>query len=144
MLLGSTMACVSACNTGNGNVHGIGRPIGAHYDLEHGKALAVILPHVMMFNAEAVPEKLALVAEKLGVNTAGMPVKEAAKQAVIALQALRDELGLPSSYKELGMTEDVIPEMAEHALHFSGPNPRKTTYEDLVLLITAGYNGDRF
>lgn len=143
MLMGSTIACIASCNTGNGNVHGIGRPIQGHYDFEHGKTLAVILPHVMMFNVDVVPEKLATVAQTLGVDITGMSIREAAVQAVIALQDMRDKLGLPSCYKDMGMTEDVIPLIAEQAMHNTGPSPRETTYEDLVRLITAGYNGDR-
>lgn len=57
MALGQYVAGMGFSNVGLGLVHGMAHPLGAFYNTPHGVANAILLPHVMRFNAEATGEK---------------------------------------------------------------------------------------
>lgn len=58
--------CLGPVNTAGG--HALAYPLGTHLKLPHGLANAIIFPHVLAFNAEARPEKTALVSRLLGLG----------------------------------------------------------------------------
>ena len=66
MLVASCLAGMAFNATRLGNVHAMSHPVGAFFHVPHGVANAIILPHVMEFNALAVPRKLIEVGQALG------------------------------------------------------------------------------
>lgn len=60
MALGQYVAGMGFSNVGLGLVHGMAHPLGAFYNTPHGVANAILLPHVMRFNAEATGENIAI------------------------------------------------------------------------------------
>ena len=68
----------AACMASLANVGGLGlntataHHLGGLYNVPHGEANAILLPHTMRFNLEASAERQALIAEAMGLNTAGM------------------------------------------------------------------------
>ena len=58
--------CLGPVNTAAG--HALAYPLGTRLKLPHGHANAIIFPHVLAFNAPAVPEKTATVGRLLGLN----------------------------------------------------------------------------
>jgi alcohol dehydrogenase class IV len=58
--------CLGPVNTAAG--HALAYPLGTRLKLPHGLANAIIFPHVLAFNAPAVPDKTAKVAELLGLR----------------------------------------------------------------------------
>ncbi|MDR6363242.1 lactaldehyde reductase [Klebsiella sp. SORGH_AS 1173] len=58
MALGQYVAGMGFSNVGLGLVHGMAHPLGAFYNTPHGVANAILLPHVMRFNAEATGGKI--------------------------------------------------------------------------------------
>lgn len=52
MALGQYVAGMGFSNVGLGLVHGMAHPLGAFYDTPHGVANAILLPHIMVFNAD--------------------------------------------------------------------------------------------
>ena len=102
---------------------------------------------MLNFNLEGSQKKLADLARAMDLDVDGKSDLEAAKQLVLAIQQVRDDLGLPASYKELGMTLDCLDELAasskdksEHGSSAGAP-PRKATIEEYKKLITDAYNG---
>lgn len=134
MLLASALAGMVITNTGTGNVHGMARPVGGQFDVPHGVACAIMFAPVMRFNLISSPEKMAKVAGALGEKVEGLPVLEAAARAVDAVEKLVADLGIPKKLSAVGVTSDAIPTLAQLSLANTGPNPRRTTYEDLVAL----------
>lgn len=139
MAYGSFVAGMSFSNCGLGVVHSLAHQLGGVYNLPHGVCNAVLLPHVMRFNATVCADRLARVAEAMGVDVAGMDPKAAAAAAVEAVEKLSADVGIPSGLKELGVEEDKLEEMAKLALvdPCAPGNPREMTLEDAVAIYKA-------
>lgn len=135
MLLGCLITGFSFNNADLGLVHGIAHTLSAHYHLPHGMANAAVLPYVMEFNAEVVPEKMVDLAKAIGLEVSGnletdkFLVSEAIKDLSkeIGIKTL-EEQGVPkSSFDRLA--EDVL---VEPVLNF---NPRKNITKEEILEI---------
>lgn len=134
MLLASALAGMAITNTGTGNVHGMARPVGGQFDVPHGVACAIMFAPVMEFNLPSNPTKMANIAKALGEDVEGLSLRDAAAKAVEGVRDLVDVLGIPKSLSAVGVNKEAIPTLAQLALANTGPNPRRTTYEDLVSL----------
>ncbi len=71
MALGQYVAGMGFSNVGLGLVHGMAHPLGAFYNTPHGVANAILLPHVMRYNADFTGEKYRDIARVMGVKVAG-------------------------------------------------------------------------
>lgn len=148
LLLATSIGCMACSSIGTGDAHSIARSVGGHFtNIHHGTALAVVLPHVLNFNLEIRSKKMAELAKAMGLNTADLTEIQAAQQFVLAIQKIRDDLSMPSSYKELGMTTDCLEELAEASKYKSENGssadaaPRKATIEEYQNLIMDAYEG---
>lgn len=140
MALGQYIAGMGFSNVGLGLVHGMAHPLGAFYGIPHGVANAVLLPHIMAYNANFTGEKYRDIAKAMGVrNTDEMTLEQAKKQAVDAVFKLNKEVGIPEKLRELGVKEEDIPALAESALAdvCTGGNPRDTNLEEIKALYQA-------
>jgi alcohol dehydrogenase len=72
----------------------------------------------------------------MGENIHGLTTLEAARKAVEAIKQLNRDLGIPERLRDIGVTEDKIPEMATLAFesNYNRWNPRYTSEEDFVKL----------
>lgn len=155
-------ACIAAMAFSNASVgvnHALAHAFGARFHVAHGKANALMLPHVMAYNA-AVPtkfmpspytkgyiahKKYATVADLLGLG--GQTLQEKVEKLIAATEQLLDQLGFPRSIAELGIPRDeferAIPEMVKAA--FDDPswrsNPRMPLMQELVELFWKAYEG---
>jgi len=91
--------------------------VGGLYDVPHGDANAIMLPHTMRFNAEVSADRQALIAEAMGVKTHGMTDLDAALAAADAVARLRETLGLPGRLRDVGVPEDGLELIAAATLH---------------------------
>lgn len=134
------MACASllagmAFNNANlGYVHAMAHQLGGLYDMAHGVANAVLLPHVCRYNLIANPEKFADIATFMGENTTGLSTMDAAECAINAIARLSKDVGIPQHLNELGVKEADFPYMAEMALKDGNAfsNPRKGNEKEIV------------
>jgi len=78
-----------------GILHAITGPFCGYYDVPHGVANAVLLPHVMRFNLPGNIEKYSKIAAALGVNTENMSIRQAAQKSIEAVQDLLIDEGRP-------------------------------------------------
>lgn len=141
MLLASTMAAMAFTRTRLGNVHAMSHPLGAHFDIPHGVANAILLPYVMAWNLIACHDTYPQVAEALGERVEGLPAREASALAVEAVRRLSRDVGIPERLRDVGVTREAIPRMAEDAMKSGNilVNPRATTYADIVSLFEIAY-----
>ena len=117
LLFGSHMAGFCENFAGFGAIHSLAEVTGGMYpEIPHGEAIAVFTPPVMRYNLEEYPARHAEVAEAMGVDVSGRSDVEAAHSAVEAVEALIDEVDLPTSLEELGVDEDDLPTIAEKSL----------------------------
>ncbi len=106
--------------------------LSAYCNMPHGLANAMLLPHVMRFNASANPKKFADIAEALGADIRGLSPEAAAGKAVEIVEKLCEELNIPKYLDDVGADKSLVPAMAVTALQDSvgSTNPRNTTVSE--------------
>lgn len=134
MAWASYIAGLSFSNAGLGIVHSMAHQLGSEYNLPHGVANAVLLPHVEEYNMDACGEKFRNIAEALGVSTDGMSTIDANNAAITAIKSLSKRIGIPGGLKELGVKEEDFGKLADQALAdaCTGGNPKEVTKEDII------------
>jgi alcohol dehydrogenase class IV len=137
MLLGSLLAGQAFANSPVAAVHALAYPIGGHFGVPHGLSNALVLPHVLRFNA---PSCGALYAELLGE---AFPDRSGGAEAFIAaVEALSRACGLAQRLRDLGIPADAVPTMAEDAMRQTRllvNNPRPVTREDARAIYEAAW-----
>jgi alcohol dehydrogenase class IV len=120
---------------GLGAVHALSHPLGGFRELalHHGTLNAVLLPTVLRFNADAVPEKYAAIRRALDLPA------DADLADVIADLVRR--LGLPGSLSAMGVPREVLAPAAARAPldHSSATNPRPANEDDYLAMLEAAY-----
>jgi acetaldehyde dehydrogenase/alcohol dehydrogenase len=155
-------ACIAAMAFSNASVgvnHALAHAFGARFGVPHGRANALMLPHVIAYNA-AVPtkfmpspnqsgyvahKKYAMMADLLGLG--GHTIEEKVQNLVEAVEKLLDQLAMPRSIAALGISKEeferAIPDLAKIA--FDDPswksNPRMPLLSELVGLLWSAYQG---
>jgi len=121
--------CLGPVNTSA--VHALSYGLGGKFHVAHGLANAILLPEVLRFNMPASPERHAAVALALGV--APQETDEATALAgIVRLQEISRACGIPQHLSEIGITEEVLPELADIAMNVTRllkNNPRVVTRE---------------
>ncbi len=155
-------ACIAAIAFSNASVgvnHALAHAFGARFGVAHGRANALMLPHVIAFNA-GVPtkfmpspnqrgyiahKKYAMVADLLGLG--GQTIDEKVKNLVAATEQLLDRLAIPRSIADLGISKEeferAMPDLVKIA--FDDPswrsNPRMPLLSELSELFWSAYRG---
>jgi alcohol dehydrogenase len=134
MAWASYVAGLSFSNAGLGIVHSMAHQLGSEYNLPHGVANAVLLPHVEEYNMDACGDKFRDIAEALGVSTDNMSTIDANNAAITAIKSLSKRIGIPSGLEELGVKEEDFGKLADQALAdaCTGGNPKQATKEDII------------
>jgi alcohol dehydrogenase class IV len=138
MALGSMLAGLALASARLGLVHGIAPPLGALYGLEHGRACAVLLPHVMEFNADASETKFAALARALGIAHGGNDTL-AACRLIVWTRELCAELGCLAPFHTFGLKREDYPTIVEATMASGSTkaNPRPVTEAEVVRLLDA-------
>jgi alcohol dehydrogenase class IV len=137
----SLQAGLAFTNALLGATHAISHQIGGLTDLPHGLLNAIMLPHVMEFNAPVAAERLADVAAAMGVPTGLMSPCEAADAAIQTVRALVGKASLPASLREIGVRMPQIDDIARNALDdaYIVTNPRTVREEDARAMCLAAW-----
>ncbi|UNN04827.1 iron-containing alcohol dehydrogenase [Rhodococcus opacus] len=124
MMLAATQAGIAFSNSSVALVHGMSRPIGAHFHVAHGLSNAMLFPAVTAFSVRAAESRYADCARALGVATTGDDNTTAANNLVDALRELCRDVAVPTP-KAYGIDkarwDELIPLMAEQALGSGSP-----------------------
>lgn len=120
---------------GLGLCHALSHQLTPAFGLSHGRANALLLPHVVAFNAQAAAEKYADLASRLGLG-GDRPIAS----LVDALATLRTQVGIPASLHESGVTKEQLTQKMPHMVANSArepnaaSNPRQPTPEEIETL----------
>ncbi|GAB3422875.1 maleylacetate reductase [Flindersiella endophytica] len=123
-------ACLGAVRMGLH--HKLCHVLGGSFGLPHAETHTVVLPHVIAYNAPAVPEPMREIALALGASSAAAGVYD-----------LTSSLGAPTSLRDLGLSEADVPAAAQLATEGEYPNPRHPTAADLEQLLHHAWLGTR-
>ncbi|MFR9798184.1 bifunctional acetaldehyde-CoA/alcohol dehydrogenase [Streptomyces sp. MS06] len=140
-----------------GIVHAMSHTLGATFHIAHGRTNAVLLPHVIRYNGSVptkltgwpkyenyrAPERFQEIARALGLP-AGTP-EEGVESLAVAVEELRDRVGIERSFRELGVDErcflDALPQQALNAYEdqCAPANPRMPMLDDMQEIMRAAY-----
>jgi alcohol dehydrogenase class IV len=136
MMVGSMQAGIAFSNASVALVHGMSRPIGAHFHVAHGLSNAMLLPAVTAWSAPAAITRYADCARAMGLASEGEGDQSAVARMVEALRDINRDLRVPTP-KEYGIDEtrwkDLLPMMAQQALASGSPgnNPRIPSVDEI-------------
>jgi alcohol dehydrogenase class IV len=139
MMVGSLQAGIAFSNASVALVHGMSRPIGAHFHVAHGLSNAMLLPAVTAWSAPAALGRYADCARAMGLAEPGEGEQAAVARLVEALRDVNRDLSVPTP-KSYGIEEarwtELLPLMAEQALASRSPgnNPRIPDAETIQAL----------
>jgi aldehyde dehydrogenase (NAD+) len=116
MLVAATLGGAAFSNAQVGLVHAIAHVVGARHGVHHGMANSIAMPHVIRFNNDTVAGRYRMVAEAMGVDVRGMSDEAGGQRAADAIADFSRSVGLPGSFREVGVPESDLPACAEAAL----------------------------
>ncbi len=131
-MMSASMQGAMAFQKGLGAVHSLSHALGAlAVSPHHGTLNAVLLPEVVRFNEEAVPQKVREVAAAFGAQDG--------EHLAAAIRALNDRIGLPAGLAAMGIGADTYDGVIDNALkdHCHATNPRAATREDYRRMLEA-------
>jgi alcohol dehydrogenase class IV len=131
--------CLGPVNTAA--VHALAYPLGGQFHISHGISNALLLPHVLLFNCPAAPERYAEISAALGVVHNGSALATA-ERGVDFLSQLSRDCGVPQKLSELNVPRDAIPGMARSAMRITRllkNNLRPLTEEHAECIYEAAY-----
>ena len=135
MITGSLFAGIAFSWARLGDVHAMSHPVSAYFDVPHGVANAILLPTIVEYNALADRGKYLKLFNYISLT----PASEAEFEPfmlVDLLTKLNEQLGIPGSLGEVGVTADKFDAMADDAMKSGNiaVNPRSTTKKDVLSL----------
>jgi len=142
MLIGSMLAGQAFANAPVAAVHALAYPIGGHFGVPHGLSNALVLPHVMRFNAPACFQAYADLAPFAFPELAGITGERGAEAFIEALVELSRDIGLQPRLRDVGIPEDAIPTLASDAMKQTRllvNNPRPLALEDAQAIYEAAW-----
>lgn len=142
MLLGSMLAGQAFANSPVAAVHALAYPLGGHFHIPHGLSNALVLPHVLRFNAVTAHEAYVDLAPHAFPHLASLQGQERVSGFCEALAALSRDCGLPQTLREMEITEDWLPRLASDAMNQTRllvNNPRPVTEADALAIYRAAF-----
>ena len=158
-----TAACMAGMAFANaflGICHSMAHKLGAFHHLPHGVANALLISHVLRFNAAEVPAKMgtfsqydhphtlaryAEVADHLGLG--GSSDEEKLENLITALEELKETVGIRKTIRDYGVDEADflarLDEMTEQAFddQCTGANPRYPLLSEIKQMYLNAYYG---
>lgn len=141
MLLGATLAGQAFANAPVAAVHALAYPIGGIYHVPHGLSNALVLPHVLRFNAQAAAPLYGELARAVLPTVMGS-AEEKTHAFIGHLERLIAETGIASTLREVGIERDGLARMAKDAMlqqRLLVNNPRAVSEADALSIYTAAF-----
>jgi alcohol dehydrogenase len=146
LMFGAMAAGLAFGTAGTAAAHAVQYPVGAMTHTPHGTGVALMMPYVMQINRDWCAPELIEIGRALGVS---LPQGSAAPTADTTIDAIADlfaAVGIPSSLKDLGITREQLPTVAEQSLGIGRlikNNPRPLDAGAMEMLLAAAFAGDR-
>ena len=157
----STMAGMAFANAFLGVCHSMAHKLGAYHHIPHGIANALLISHVMRFNAVPVPPKMGTFSQYAYPHTLerycecarfcgvqGKDDNETLELFIEKIEALKETCGVKKTIADYGVKEEdflaSLDEMVENAFddQCTGANPRYPLFSEIRHMFLLGYYGD--
>lgn len=119
MLMAAYLAGSAFTKSYVGYVHAVAHSLGGKYDVPHGLANAVLLPHVLDAYKESAQGKLHELAVAVGISNLEDDHEYGARKFIDALREMNERLDIPDTIS--GIREEDIPELASCADREANP-----------------------
>ena len=142
MLLGSMLAGQAFANSPVAAVHALAYPIGGHFKIPHGLSNALVLAHVLRFNAVVAPGPYAEIAPVVFPALADMGPQEAAAAFAEEMADLAARCGLEARLRDVGIPADALDLLARDAMNQTRllvNNPRAVDEQDARAIYQAAW-----
>lgn len=143
MLLGSMLAGQAFANSPVAAVHALAYPIGGTFHVPHGLSNALVLPHVLRFNApEAAQAYSEIAADAFPHIAEETDVDKRCTAFIDALAALSEKLGLETKLRQVSIEEKHLTKLASDAMlqqRLLVNNPREMSEEDILAVYKAAW-----
>lgn len=96
-----------------GYVHAVAHSLGGEYNVPHGLANAILLPHVLEEYGETIHRKLHKLSVAAGIADKDTPCEQAAKAFIDEIKAMKRRFGIGNTVKEI--KEEDIPKLSHYA-----------------------------
>ena len=137
LMLAASQAGMAFSNSSVALVHGMSRPIGAHFHVAHGLSNAMLLPTITEFSIKGSKERYATCARAMKWAEENDTDETACSKLIENLFILNEDLKVPSP-RSLGhsVNDDLLKLMALQALASGSPqnNPRVPTENQIIQL----------
>jgi alcohol dehydrogenase class IV len=143
MLLGALLAGQAFANAPVAAVHALAYPIGGIFHVPHGLSNALVLPHVLRFNAPAAAAQyaeLAAIVAPPALSGDDRRVEDGGEALATAMERLADLTGIERTLRGVGITEADLDRLADAAMlqtRLLGNNPRELTRADACAIYAA-------
>lgn len=141
ILLGSVLAGFAYNSAILGLAHSISHPLCTYSGVSHGFANAAVLPYVMEYNGQAVPERIKDIGVAMGLEVKDLTPGDALPVTVAAVLDLSRTIGIPS-LKELGASRNDFEKIALDSLKEISTifNPRNPSKEDVIAILEKAFH----
>lgn len=142
MLLGSHLAGAAIENSMLGATHALANPLTAHFNVVHGLAIGVMLPHVIQYNSEVAGGMYGRLAADLGLCPADNPL--AGSLIADRVRQFTAVAGLPTNLRDCEVDRALLPRLAEEAAkQWTGTfNPRPVDAQSLLGLYENAFDDE--
>jgi alcohol dehydrogenase len=143
MLLGACLAGQSFANAPVAAVHALAYPLGTRHHIPHGLSNALVLPHVLEFNAPQASKLYAELAPFIipDISLVGDD-QQITERLIVAIKLLLCDLKLPSRLSDLGVPQQDLKTLTDEAMmqqRLLTNNPRTVTYEDALTIYQSAF-----
>jgi len=141
MLLGASFAGLAIENSMLGAAHALANPLTTLFDVPHGQAVGVMLPHVIRFNAVEVEHQYHDLLHE-SQNGSPLPKLEGGVEGLAGFVGrMLSQAGLATTLRPLGVDPLKLPQLAAQAAKqwTATFNPRPVGEEDLLALYQQAY-----
>ncbi|OXI28982.1 alcohol dehydrogenase [Burkholderia sp. AU16741] len=134
MMLGSMYGGLALTAAGTAAVHALAYPLGGMFNVTHGVANAMLLPHVMAFNLDAIEGRLSNVARALDLASNADTDAVAARTLIDKMEEWTAAVDIPQDLRKFGVSDehlDALAVAASKVKRLLGNNPKALTLDDM-------------
>jgi len=126
MAIASSLAGMAIAQVGVVAGHGFAMAIGGLLNTSHGRTVGILLPHVMTYNLDTIPDKIARLAPALGLAVAGDSQKNA-ENVISCIREMMHDIDYPTNLGSLGIRREDLQKIVDDSMNQEDIdfNPRK-------------------